>query len=329
MRRRICGWVLCSLLSLSMVFASTPVWAFQPEGDESDNVRLMAYNVYMLSQNLYPNWGQVKRAKLIQDADFIKGNDLIIFNEVFDNEASDVLLKGVSDQYPYQTPVLGRGKSGWDETRGSYSDVTPEDGGVAVVSQYPIEEKIQHVFQEGCGSDGYANKGFVYVKVKKNDRPLHVVGTHMQSQDSGCADGEAESIRRSQMEEIRNFIDQKGIPANETVFIGGDLNVIKGTAEYDSMLENLNVSEPQDYTGHPYTWDTEENSIAGYNYLDLSPQYLDYIFVEKDHAQPEVWNNHAWKVESPAWMVTSWGKTYRYTDYSDHYPVTGSASFAE
>lgn len=90
---------------------------------------------------MYPNWGQYKRADLIGQSSYIKNNDVVIFNEAFDNGASDKLLSNVKKEYPYQTPVLGRSQSGWDKTEGSYSSTVAEDGGVAIVSKYPIKEK--------------------------------------------------------------------------------------------------------------------------------------------------------------------------------------------
>ena len=102
--------------------------------------------------------GQYKRAYLIGQSSYIKNNDVVIFNEAFDNGASDKLLSNVKKEYPYQTPVLGRSQSGWDKTEGSYSSTVAEDGGVAIVSKYPIKEKIQHVFKSGCGFDNDSNK---------------------------------------------------------------------------------------------------------------------------------------------------------------------------
>ncbi len=55
---------------------------------------------------MYPNWGQYKRADLIGQSSYIKNNDVVIFNEAFDNGASDKLLSNVKKEYPYQTPVL-------------------------------------------------------------------------------------------------------------------------------------------------------------------------------------------------------------------------------
>ena len=314
--------VLAALMVSLMI--STNVTA--EETDYPNDFKLLTHNVYMLSQNLYPNWGQVQRAELISKADYIKNQDVVILNEIFDNEASNKLLNGLSTQYPYQTPVLGRSKNNWDKTLGSYSNLTPEDGGVAIISKWPIVEKVQYVYSEGCGADWFSNKGFVYVKINKNGHFYHVVGTHMQSEDERCSVGKDASVRKSQMIEMKEFITKKNIPADEVVYIAGDMNVIKDTAEYSSMLTNLNVKEPSDYTGFTSTWDPATNGIAGYNYPNLQPQYLDYIFVEKSHKQPSSWFVNALNVKSPEWTVTSLGKSYSYTDYSDHYPVSGSST---
>lgn len=77
-------------------------------------------------------------------------------------------IRNLKKEYPNQTAVLGRSSgSEWDKTLGNYSSSTPEDGGVAIVSKWPIAEKIQYVFAKGCGPDNLSNKGFVYTKIKK------------------------------------------------------------------------------------------------------------------------------------------------------------------
>lgn len=221
---------------------------------------------------MYPNWGQYKRADLIGQSSYIKNNDVVIFNEAFDNGASDKLLSNVKKEYPYQTPVLGRSQSGWDKTEGSYSSTVAEDGGVAIVSKYPIKEKIQHVFKSGCGFDNDSNKGFVYTKIEKNGKNVHVIGTHTQSEDSRCGAGHDRKIRAEQMKEISDFVKKKNIPKDETVYIGGDLNVNKGTPEFKDMLKNLNVNDVL-YAGHNSTWDPQSNSIAKYNYPNGKPEH--------------------------------------------------------
>ena len=88
------------------------------------------------------------------------------------------------------------------------------------------------------------------------------------------------------MKEISDFVKKKNIPKDETVYIGGDLNVNKGTEEFKDMLKNLNVNDVL-YAGHNSTWDPKSNSIAKYNYPNGKPEHLDYIFTDKDHKQPK------------------------------------------
>lgn len=289
-----------------------------------NNFSLLSHNVYMMSNTLYPNWGQSTRTDLIANADYVKGYDVVILNELFANEPSNNLLKKLQNQYTYQTPVLGRSTDSWDATKGSYSYTVVEDGGVAVLSKWPIIEQVQYVYKDACGMEANSNKGFVYTKIKKDGNFYHVIGTHMQSTASLCTNGEAAAVRAKQMKELNAFIMEKQIPKDEVIYIGGDLNVMKNSNEYSTMTDLLNVNKPTEYTGHTSTWDPTTNSIANYNYPDLAGQYLDYIFVKKNRATPDNWYIDSKKVKSPTWSVQSWGQTYTYDDYSDHYPVSGS-----
>lgn len=287
----------------------------------SDQFKLLAHNVFFLPSTLKPGWGQETRARLIAQADYMKGQDAVILNELFDNPAAAILLDGLKHEYPHQTPVLGRSRSGWDATLGAYAETTPEDGGVAIVSRWPIVERIQYVYAEGCGADYLSNKGFVYVRLDRNGQPLHVIGTHAQAADTGCPDGKGTAVRASQFDEMRTFIESKGIAPDQVLFIGGDFNVIRDSAEYRDLLERLQVNAPDSYAGSDTTFDTRRNGIASYQYPNHAPEYLDYIFVSRNHAQPPFWHNQALDTPSPRWSVNLAGATWQFQDYSDHSPV--------
>ena len=320
--------VVLAATLLTFIFLFLPPFsgnrALAQTNNYADDFKLLSHNVYMLSSSLYPNWGQDQRADLIAQANYIKGYDVVILDEAFDTSASNKLLSGLKGEYPHQTPVLGRSRDGWDGTfnYGEVSDGKLEDGGVAVVSRWPIEEKVQYVFDRGCGWDKSSNKGFVYLKVNKKGRFYHVIGTHTQSEDSMCGIGKAAEIRSSQFKSIKKFIEDKNIPSNEIIFIGGDLNVNKNSSEYLPMLSDLDANAPNAYAGWTATWDTVTNGIANYYYPKSPAQYLDYILVAKKHAQPNFWHNQALDVPSPRWSVQS---GFEYKDYSDHYPVAAFA----
>ncbi|WLR41526.1 sphingomyelin phosphodiesterase [Bacillus carboniphilus] len=295
-------------------FSSLPTYS--SANTATNSTKILQHNVFLLPSYI-TRWGQSERAKLIGEADYMKGQDAIILNELFDNSASSTLLEKLKDEYPHQTSILGRSKDGWDQTLGDYSNFVPEDGGVAIISKWPIEEKIQYVYESACGSDKFANKGFVYIKMNQSGEYKHIIGTHAQADDTGCGEGEDATVRHNQFKEIAKFIESKQIPEDEMLIIGGDFNVIKdNTEEYDSMLKTLNVTEPK-YTGHTSTWDPETNAIAEYDYPDFAPQHLDYIFVSSGHKHPSTWINEVLNIKSPPWTAVF----NEYNEYSDHYPI--------
>ncbi len=288
-------------------------------------LRVLSYNVFLFSKNLYPNWGQDHRAQQIPAAPFFQGNDVVVLQEAFDNTSSGALLRNAAAAYPHQTPVMGRGKTGWDATGGAYSSLTPEDGGVSVLSKWPIVRKEQYVYKDACGADWYSNKGFVYTVLDVAGTRVHVVGTHAQSTDPGCATGEAAQVRSRQFRELDAFLDRKNIPASEQVVVAGDFNVDLRTAEYGTMLSDAGLVGADSRTGHPYSFDTRDNSIAADRYPDDPREDLDYVLHRAGHARPAEWTNDVVKEQSAPWTVTSWGRSYTYTNLSDHYPVVAGS----
>ncbi len=287
------------------------------------HLKVLTYNAFLMSKNLYPNWGQDHRAQAIADADFFQGHDVVVLQEAFDNSSSDALKSRAAAQYPHQTPVVGRSKDGWDATGGAYSVTTPEDGGVTLLSKWPVLRKEQYIYKDACGADSLSNKGFVYAVLDVDGTKVHVVGTHTQSTDSGCKAGEAAADRAAQLKEVDAFLDAKNIPADEEVMVAGDLNIDSHSDEYDALLGNGDLAPADSRTGHPYSFDTQDNSIAKYRYPDDPREDLDYVLHRNGHARPAGWRNEVVKEESAPWTVSSWGKDYTYTNLSDHYPVIG------
>ncbi|MGI5500477.1 sphingomyelin phosphodiesterase [Lentzea sp. CA-135723] len=282
-------------------------------------LKIATYNVFMLSRNLYPNWGQVARADLIDSTGVLNGQDVVVVQEAFDNAASDRLLANLRDTYPHQTPVLGRSKAGWDVTSGAYSDSTPEDGGVAVLSRWPITTRVQHVYRDACGADWFSNKGFAYVRIESPGGPVHVIGTHMQAEDSTCTSA-PEGYRVKQRAEIRAFLTARNIPASEPVYVAGDMNVIKAGAEFPRMVSELGARTPE-VGGHPFSWDCADNSVCRDQYgPEYASEHLDYVLT----VQGPLLRNETRRVKSPEWSIWSWGRKYTFTDFSDHYPVFAS-----
>lgn len=321
--RRIPGAALSTALAAAVLTGTAPTASAAP-AEATPSLKVLTYNTFLFSKTLYPNWGQDHRAAAIPATTFFQGKDVVVVQEAFDNSSSDALKQKAAAQYPYQTPVMGRSRDGWDATGGSYSAATPEDGGVAVLSKWPVVRKEQYVYKDACGADWWSNKGFVYVVLNVNGTKVHVVGTHTQSTDPGCAAGEAAQMRSRQFKAIDAFLDAKNIPASEQVLVAGDFNVDSRTPEYATMLADADLVGADARTGHPYSFDTEENSIASDRYPDDPREDLDYVLHRAGHPKPAGWTNEVIKEQSAPWTVSSWGTKYTYTNLSDHYPVTAS-----
>ncbi|NML51498.1 sphingomyelin phosphodiesterase [Streptomyces sp. R302] len=321
--RRIPGVAVSLALAAAALSATAPAASAAPEAAAAPRLKVLTYNAFLFSKTLYPNWGQDHRARAIPAAPFFQGQDVVVLQEAFDNSSSDALKANAAAAYPYQTPVMGRSKTGWDATGGAYSAITPEDGGVTILSKWPIVRKEQYVYKDACGADWYSNKGFVYTVLDVNGSRVHVVGTHAQSTDPGCSAGEAAQTRSRQFKAMDAFLDTKNIPAGEQVIVAGDMNVDSRTPEYATMLADAGLAGADARTGHPYSFDTELNSIAADRYPDDPREDLDHVLYRAGNARPANWTNHVVLESSAPWTVSSWGTKYTYTNLSDHYPVTG------
>ncbi|KAL1917651.1 uncharacterized protein VTP21DRAFT_4044 [Calcarisporiella thermophila] len=290
-------------------------------GDE--DVKILSHNVFLFYKNIYPRWGQDHRAREIAKANFIDGHDVVIFQEMFEKSATNILQKDLKVKYPYQTAVTGRSKGDWDATSGNWCKLCPASGGVAVASKHKIVERRQHVFNQGCGWDYYANKGFAYVKIERNGRFMHVIATHTQADDDRCSGNKARDVRTTQFEEIRDYVKNLKIPKEEPIFIGGDMNVDKSSGEYASMLRILNAQPADSYKGWPSTYDPATNSIVKNRDPKSAPHYFDFVLVDKDHAVPKSAVQDALKVKPAPYTLAG----EQYDDYSDHYPVAWTGAF--
>ncbi|KAF9392378.1 hypothetical protein CPB97_002069 [Podila verticillata] len=303
--------------SISALAAAAGVSLLSPVAAESVTLSVMTFNVYFLSEFLFPNWGQNLRATRIAESDFIRDHDILVVEECFDDTPCDILRKGLLEQYPYQTPTVGQKSGGtkpWSSTSGSLR--IGVNGGVVVFSKWPIKEQHQYIFKNYCGVDGWSNKGFAQVILNYRGTNLHVYGTHMQSDNKGCSWGQAAQVRASNLELWRSYIDDTNVPANELIILAGDFNIERDTAEFNSFLTNFQVDQPVSYQGHPHTLDTDDNSIAHYN--KGPSEYLDYVLLDKKHrAGVKSLTQNALRVKTPSFQLGAGN----YSDFSDHYPV--------
>jgi endonuclease/exonuclease/phosphatase family metal-dependent hydrolase len=240
----------------------------QPRAEPARELTLdvLTYNVFLLP--VIPD-SQSLRAPLM--ADELKGFDVVLLQEAYSDRHRDMVLRGLADDYPYRSQVLGRDR--W----------LKQDGGVVILSRWPIETERELLFGSLCeGRDCWADKGALYARINKEGRRIHVFATHLQS------GSDARPTRERQMAGIRALIDELALPEAEPVLIGGDLNTDRfsdrATGAFTRMLAILGAVQPDPPSGGTYepTYDPERNPLS----RGWRGRHIDYVLYAAGHLRP-------------------------------------------
>jgi endonuclease/exonuclease/phosphatase family metal-dependent hydrolase len=128
------------------------------------------------------------------------------------------------------------------------------------------------------GTERFARKGMLHVRVAALGTTVDVVSTHLQSGPGT----RARAIRKRQLHELSRFVDEVAAPGGAVV-VCGDLNVdglaAGGRDEYLAIGAALHgfvdLGAKADWvTFHPHP---EANILAHRFYASEAPQRLDYI----------------------------------------------------
>ncbi|ORX52109.1 hypothetical protein BCR36DRAFT_33806 [Piromyces finnis] len=105
------------------------------------------------------------------------------------------------------------------------------DGGLLLLSRYPIVDFDIHKLIRGIHGDYFSDKSVLYAKIEVlPQRYLHLFSAHLQASYSNYPHvniSKSVRIRFTQLTEIRNFIQCKTakVKKSEPIFLLGDLNV--------------------------------------------------------------------------------------------------------
>ncbi|KAE8974557.1 hypothetical protein PR003_g27036 [Phytophthora rubi] len=140
------------------------------------------------------------------------------------------------------------------------------NGGVLIVSRWPILREAQHVYRNACHySDCLAAKGVKYARVLKTvdgtSKIFNVFATHMQAWSTPAG----RSDRIQQAKQMRDFVDAMGIPHHEPLVFAGDFNVDNHTYgdEVAHLVDLLEAHEPRQIGKQIFTSDPHTNVLVG------------------------------------------------------------------
>ncbi|XP_070553297.1 uncharacterized protein [Ptychodera flava] len=265
-------------------------------------LKVLAYNVLEL-RYVYAQSGQRERTCRIPQKifDHHADVDVIVFNEAFMGGCfpdDGISFRDMLTQYGFAhfTETVGTEKSllpiPFPPDLGNFPptglpDISAvENGGIFIASRWPILQEAQMVFKNGLVGIA-SNKGVAYAKIEKDDgsdtRYYHVFGTHLQA---GFADGIGDEIRNAQAWEMKQFVEEQNIPANEPVIYAGDFNndLYGESGRWDQMLEILEANMPEIVGDLNVTLDYANNDVRA----DPSPggKWIDYVIYSNQHVMP-------------------------------------------
>ncbi|HXH76086.1 MAG TPA: sphingomyelin phosphodiesterase [Bacteriovoracaceae bacterium] len=306
-------------------------------GEEENKLSILNYNIYMRPIALFKN-GQFIRAEFLPEV--ISGNDVVNFSEAFDDDVRDLLISRISNEYPYRTKVVGKDKG------------FKQDGGVLIVSRWPIIEEDEYLFGDLCFKDFedcLSNKGIGYAKILKGSKFYHIFATHMQA---GYTQKD-KNVRRAQLRKFKQFIDSKNINKDEPVIMTGDFNVHR--KELDEKEDNFDALEVLNdvlnldegwisdssvknnyalmlkilkasglpHTGHSYSYDPTVNKLG----KSSDPaELVEHIMFSDEHRTPISASQKVIIAKSKTpWRQYVWEDFI--SDLSDHFPVRAEFQF--
>lgn len=195
--------------------------------------------------------------------------DVVGLCEVFSDGERDDIRRRLRDLYPHT-------RDGPDE-----ADLE-SDGGLLLLSRWPISTSDDVIYRNCDGADCFANKGMIHVRVRRPDwpSPLEVFLTHAQN----IATDDGRSALYAQLDTMRAFIERRSDP-DLPALVMGDLNIpADQEPDYQHMLGRL--------SGFRDTWTVAGNAADSgatcikdssfHEDLDDRPdsdQRLDYVLI--------------------------------------------------
>lgn len=196
------------------------------EGKQKDHLSLFNGNLLFMPDDYTWFFGGCSRYEKRVDALAEKiietQADLVCLQEIHDVESSDALYEKLKDTYPYFYLNIGQGDYTKDPTG------IMMNSGLFVASKYPIESPTFIPFRQE-GRQWQINKGYFFGTVLVEGTPYcYLYTTHLNPFD----DENAQSVRKLQAQEVTEQIESQHLPI--PTFVVGDLNVNKGTSEWDA-----------------------------------------------------------------------------------------------
>ena len=204
-------------------------------------IKLLTYNFFLRPPPIKTNSDDYKEERLIDFLDYLPDFDIICFQEMFGtfHDRKKKMIKAAKENgYLYYLSSKSP----------SFFSKFLIDGGLLLISRFPIIDNKYITYDYGVMSDGMSQKGAIYAKIKIKDYYLCLFSTHLQASyyDSGNSLWNFTiETRTKQTEDLINFIydtiynlDKNDL--SKCIFIVcGDFNI--DAYDYKNAKEKYNL----------------------------------------------------------------------------------------
>ncbi|KAI7889118.1 Endonuclease/exonuclease/phosphatase [Mucor mucedo] len=200
--------------------------------------RILTFNMFMRPPGIKNNKNDFKNERL----DFIVQNilpayDIITVQEAFAyaNRRIDRFLAAAFKQGFYYQVASSRHYP-WD---------LAGDGGLLILSKYPIQKSDRIEFPRGVHSDWLSFKGALHALVEiDSTHSVHVYTTHTQASydNNGAINFDDTKVRLSQFAAVHQFIADTAKEDSHPILLMGDLNVDAAAHDTDIDVPSRNSS---------------------------------------------------------------------------------------
>ncbi|OAD08282.1 hypothetical protein MUCCIDRAFT_105240 [Mucor lusitanicus CBS 277.49] len=201
----------------------------------SSSPRLLTFNMFMRPPGVKNNENDFKDERLHYIINHVLPlHDIITIQEAFAyaNRRIDRLLKAAFNQGFYYHVASPRHYP-WD---------LGGDGGLLILSRYPIKRADRIEFSRGVHADWLSFKGALHALIQvgsNEDQLMHVYTTHTQASydNGGKLNLDDTQVRLSQFARVHQFIQDTAQDDTHPILLMGDLNV--DAAVHSGSLPNM------------------------------------------------------------------------------------------
>lgn len=268
----------------------------------ANSLKILSWNIFMLPRFVIRT-GQLKRAHEIVTVLKNEDADMIVFQEAFDTSAREIIRKGLSSFFPYESGDPPK------------NIIWKTNSGIWIISKIPFIVIRNMYFMNGKGPDWLACKGAMLIQSEKNGFAFQLIGTHLQSDFGGK---HSQRIRKLQCEQIRKELIEPYAEEGVPQLLAGDFNTIHHESEkYEQILNILQAKQFSLHGEHSFSYDhTVNDLIKGKD----TPQLIDYILYRGNEHQ---------KLDARMFINVfrkQWHQKFH--DLSDHFAIAGIFQFS-